>query len=514
MKTSEINLKSKQIAKNTILLYFRQILTMLISIYTSRIILDALGVVDYGVYNVVGGVVTIFAFLNSSLAQATQRFIAFGIEKETIEKQRKTFSMLLNVHILIAILIFILCETIGLWFFYNKLVIPIDRLNSAFWVMQCSIISLLISVTQVPYNATIFGHEKMNAYAYISIIEVLLKLVIVFILKFCSSDKLLLYGLLVMIVQIIIAFIYRFYCKINFQNCNYRIYWSPNMFKQIFSFTSWSVIGNFTYTLNTQGVNFLINIFFGPVYNAAKGIATAVEAAISSFVCNFLGASIPQIIKSYAIGDIEYCFNLSYKSSKFGFYIFMIIALPLISIMTPVLSIWLVEVPPHTSIFCVCSLLFIQTNSLAGTLQNISQATGKVRNFQLLHSLTLILSLPTIYICYKFKAPVDTFLYVMIIDSFISFFVQLIAVHQILNEYSILNFIKKVTIPEISAFIIPFTASIICWHIEHTILTAIISFISVLIICLLSIWGIGMTKGERTWILNIMTKKIQAYTKK
>ena len=286
MIAPNINSKSKRIAKNTLFLYFRQFLTMAVAIYTSRIVLQALGVVDYGVYNVVGGMVAMFSFLNSSLAQATQRFIAFGIEKDDIEKQKDTLSMLLNVHVLIAILLFILCETIGLWLFYNKLVIPVDRVDSAFWVMQCSILTLMVSVTQVPYNASIFGHERMNAYAYISILEVLLKLGIVILLQYYFTDKLLAYGIMLMCVQISIAMIYRLYCLHQFKNCNYRFYWSNQLFKQLFSFSSWSLIGNFAFTMNGQGMNFLINIFFGPVYNAAKGIASAVESAVTSFVTN------------------------------------------------------------------------------------------------------------------------------------------------------------------------------------------------------------------------------------
>lgn len=228
---NDVNTKSKRIAKNTFFLYFRQLLTMLVALYTSRIVLQALGVVDYGVYNVVGGMVTMFSFLNSSLAQATQRFIAYGIERDSIDEQKRTFSMLLNVHILIALLLFVLCETVGIWLFYNKLIIPDDRLTSAFWVMQCSIFTLMITVTQVPYNASIFGHEHMNAYAYISIIEVLLKLGIVIILKYYFMDKLLSYGIMVMCVQFIIAMAYRIYCLRKFKNCNYHYIGLKNYLK-------------------------------------------------------------------------------------------------------------------------------------------------------------------------------------------------------------------------------------------------------------------------------------------
>lgn len=258
---TDIAKNNKRIAKNTLFLYFRQILIMAITLYTSRLVLHALGVENYGVYNVVGGMVVMFSFLNGALAQATQRYISFGIAKDTIKQQQQTFSMLFNVHLIIAVILLILCETIGLWLFYNKLVIPHEHLNDAFWVMQCSIFTLLISVTQVPYNASIFGHERMDIYAYISILEVLLKLGIAIILSHYFSDKLLMYGIMTMMAQFIIALIYRCYCHLNFKNCVYVLYWSKKLFKELVGFTGWNLIGNIAWTLNEQGINVLINLF-------------------------------------------------------------------------------------------------------------------------------------------------------------------------------------------------------------------------------------------------------------
>lgn len=502
--------KNKRIARNTIYLYIRQFLTMGVSIYTSRIVLDALGVVDYGVYNVVGGMVAMFGFLNSSLAQATQRFIAFSIEKDSIKQQCETFSMLLNVHMLIALLLLLLCETVGLWFFYNKLIIPEERLDSAFWVMQCSIITLMTSVTQVPYNASIFGHEKMNVYAYISILEVLLKLSVVIILQHFFSDKLMAYGFMLMGVQFLIAMTYRAYCTHKFKSCNYYFSWSKSMFKQVFGFSSWSLIGNLAFTLNNQGMNFLINIFFGPVYNAAKGIATAVESAVSSFVTNFIGASIPQIIKSYASNDLDYCFRLNFKSCKFGFFLFMIVSLPLISIINPLLSLWLVDVPPYAGIFCVLSLLYIQANTMGGTLQNVAQATGKIRNFQLSNGIFKLLPLPFSYTLYKMGADACTYLYVLIAFSVMGLFVQLAAIRSILKAYPVMSFLKNVTLIELTTFAIPCMLSVWCYHIDYTgFFTPVIACISVFMACMAFIWWIGLTKGERTWMKDTICEKIK-----
>lgn len=501
---------NKRIAKNTLFLYFRQFLTMAVAIYTSRIVLKVLGVVDYGVYNVVGGMVAMFAFLNSALAQATQRYIAYGLEKDNVDKQQKTFSMLMNVHILIAIILLVLCETIGLWLFYNKLIIPAERLDAAFWVMQCSIVTLMISVTQVPYNASIFGHERMNAYAYISIFEVLLKLGVVIMLQYLFSDKLLAYGMMIMAAQFVVAMTYRVYCLREFNNCRYNLYWSRPVFKQIFNFSSWSLIGNLAYTMNGQGMNFLINIFFGPVYNAAKGIATAVEAAVSSFVTSFLGASIPQIIKSYAAGDMEYCYKLNFKSSKFGFFLFMMISLPLISVINPVLSLWLVEVPHYANIFCVLSLLYIQANTMSGTLQNVAQATGHIRNFQLSNGVLKLLPLPFVYVLYKFGAPINTYLYVLIIFSILGMFVQLFALRSIINDFPVISYLKRVTLPEIAVFIVPSLISFYCYNLHYnSLLTAAATAVGVFMLTGITVWLGGFTKHERKWIKSIVLAKIR-----
>lgn len=501
---------NKRIAKNTLFLYFRQFLTMAVAIYTSRIVLKVLGVVDYGVYNVVGGMVAMFAFLNSALAQATQRYIAYGLEKDNVDKQQKTFSMLMNVHILIAIILLVLCETIGLWLFYNKLIIPAERLDAAFWVMQCSIVTLMISVTQVPYNASIFGHERMNAYAYISIFEVLLKLGVVIMLQYLFSDKLLAYGMMIMAAQFVVAMTYRVYCLREFNNCKYNLYWSRPVFKQIFNFSSWSLIGNLAYTMNGQGMNFLINIFFGPVYNAAKGIATAVEAAVSSFVTSFLGASIPQIIKSYAAGDMEYCYKLNFKSSKFGFFLFMMISLPLISVINPVLSLWLVEVPHYANIFCVLSLLYIQANTMSGTLQNVAQATGHIRNFQLSNGVLKLLPLPFVYVLYKFGAPINTYLYVLIIFSILGMFVQLFALRSIINDFPVISYLKQVTLPEIAVFIVPSLISFYCYNLHYnSLLTAATTAVGVFMLTGITVWLGGFTKHERKWIKSIVLAKIR-----
>lgn len=499
---------NKRIAKNTLFLYFRQILIMAVSLYTSRLVLQALGVENYGVYNVVGGMVVMFSFLNGALAQATQRYISFGIAKDNIEQQRRTFSMLLNVHLIIALILLVLCETIGLWLFYNKLVIPDERMNDAFWVMQCSIFTLMISVTQVPYNASIFGHERMDIYAYISIFEALLKLSIAIILIYFFTDKLLMYGVMIMTVQFIIALTYRCYCHLKFKNCVYVLYWSKNLFKELVSFTGWNLIGNIAWTLNEQGINILINLFFGPVFNAARGVASQVSAAVTSFTTNFLGASSPQITKYYAVGDFDNCIRLCNKSTKYGFFLFMLVSLPLVSVIQPILSLWLVEVPPLTGTLCMLSLMYVQIRTMGGTLQEVAQATGKVRFFQLTQGIVSLTAMPIVYVFYKMGFPITWYLYIMIGMTVVSIITQVIAVHHIFHEYSIHVYIKDVVIPVLLAFVLPCITSLYCFRISQFNYLSIIYCFFVFCLTIASVWFIGMKKNERKWAYNVIKSKL------
>lgn len=499
---------TKRIAKNTFFMYFRMILLMGVTLYTSRVVLDCLGVVDYGVYNVVGGMVAMFVFMNTALAQASQRYVAFGIGKDSISKQQNTFSMLLNVHVLLAFVIFILCETIGLWLLYNKLVIPADRLDSAFWVMQCSIVSMVVSVTQVPYNAAIYGNEKLDVYAYISIGEAVLKLTAVTSLKYLFSDKLLAYGFLMMIVSFLIAMTYRIYCVKKFELCKFHFYWSSSLFKELVGYTSWSLIGNMAWTLNSQGMNFLINIFFGPAFNAAKGIAAQVEAAVSSFLTNFLGPSIPPIIKAYAAGEIKQMIHLSMICSKMGFLLFMCLSIPLICVINTVLGIWLVEIPPLCGMLCVLSLLYIQSNSLAGTLQNMVQATGNVRNFQLTNGLTKLTAVPIVYVLYKIGSSVEIYLYVLMSLSWIGLVIQLVIVGKLIKEFSKKEFFNKVIARELFSYIIPLSFALICMGKKFSISEAIVVCLIAEILCLTSSALIGMNANERNKIMSVVINKL------
>lgn len=311
---------NKRIAKNTLLLYIRMMLTMAVSLYTSRVVLNTLGVEDFGIYNVVGGVVAMFGFLNGAMATTTQRYITFELGRNDFKQLKKIFNISVSIHAFISIIILILAETIGLWFLYNKMTIPVERIDAALWAYQGSIISTIILIMSVPYNALIIAHEKMSTFAYISVLEAVLKLLIVYMLLIGDFDKLKLYALLMCCIQLIIRFIYGNYCKRHFPETKFQLYKDLKLFNNMLAFAGWNLWGNCASITFTQGVNILLNIFFGPIVNAARGITTQVQGAVNQFSWNFQTALNPQITKSYASGDYIYMHKLIFRSSKFTFF--------------------------------------------------------------------------------------------------------------------------------------------------------------------------------------------------
>ena len=311
----EISSNNKRIAKNTLLLYFRMLVTMAVSLYTSRVVLNILGVEDFGIYNVVGGIVAMFGFINGSMTSATQRYLTFELGQNNRAQLTKVFSTSLSIHGIISFLIIVLAETVGLWFLWNKMQIPADRMNAAFWVFQCSVAASVIMIMSVPYNAAIIAHERMSAFAYISIIEVSLKLLIVCFLRYFHTDKLILYAALIVIVQFLIRLCYSWYCNRHFNETKYRWSWDKGLFKEMTGFASWNMFGSLAAITFTQGLNLLLNMFFGPVVNAARGIAVQAQTAIGQFSSNFQTALNPQITKSYATGDMEYMHGLIFPAA-------------------------------------------------------------------------------------------------------------------------------------------------------------------------------------------------------
>lgn len=439
--------KNKRIAKNTLVLYFRMLVNMAVGLYTSRIVLTALGVDDYGIYNVIGGVVLILAFLNTTLSGATSRFLTFELGKNNLDNLKKTFSSALTIHIGIAVVILILAETIGLWFLENKLNIPGSRMFAARVVYQFSILSCMVSVTQVPYNASIISHERMDVFAYVSILDALLKLVIVYLLYFGEFDKLIAYALLLFVVTFIIALIYRFYCVRNYDECRYKFELDKKTIKPLLQFSGWDMYGNLSVVASIQGMNILLNLFFNPAVNAAAALGNQVRNAVSGFSANFLTAVQPQMVKDYAQQNFESMVRLVINSSKYSFLMSYILYFPLILENKFAMNLWLKEVPDFTVIFCQLTLIYSLIGAFVSPINMAIHATGKIKLLSLVTGSFFLITLPISYVLLRMgNSPVYPFI-VNILIYILAYFSNLMILQKNIHEFTIKLILKQVLGP-------------------------------------------------------------------
>ena len=491
---------NKRIAKNTLLLYARMLFMMAISLYTSRIVLNTLGVEDYGIYNVVGGVVAMFGFINGSMSSATQRYITFALGKENFERLQKVFSTTVQIHVLIAVIIVVLSETVGLWFMYEKMQIPTARMDAAFWVLQCSILSTAVMIVSVPYNADIIAHEKMSAFAYISILEAVLKLAIVYILLIGSFDKLILYAALLLAVQIIIRFCYTIYCNKHFKETIYKHVWDKTLFKEMTEFAGWSMFGNLSAVLFGQGLNMLLNVFFGPVVNAARAVAVQVQNAIQQFVGNFQMALNPQITKTYAKGEMNEMHKLMFRSARFSFYLLFFLSLPVLFETDFILTIWLKTVPENTVIFLRIMICTSLIYSLANPLIIANQATGRVKKYQAVCGSILLLILPVSYIVLKLGFPAYSVFIVHFVMESITQLARMIMLRPLIG-IRIREYFKYVYTPVFTVIL----CSVILPFVVYTSMNDnILRFFTICIVCVISVcsvaYKIGLSKNERIFV--------------
>ncbi len=497
-------LNNKRIAKNTLLLYFRMLFMMAVSLFTSRVVLETLGIDDYGIYNVVGGVVAMFSVFSGSLSSAISRFITFELGRGDLSRLKVVFSTSVSIQIVLAIGIMIIAEIAGVWFLNTQMNIPTERLVAANWVLQCSIITFMINLISVPYNATIIAHEKMSAYAYISILEVSLKLLVVYLLYVSSYDKLVVYALLLMLVALFIRIVYGVYCKRHFEEVHYRIIWRKDIFKEMLGFAGWNFFGNSCYMLNTQGVNMLINIYFGVAMNAARGIAVQVDGAILGFVGNFMTAVQPQITKSYASGDLPYMFKLVNKSTKFSFYIMCFLMIPVLLETDTILNLWLRNVPESSAIFLRLVLFASMANALGNVLYYAIIATGKIKRYQLVVTFLGLLVFPLTWIAYVLGAHAATTYIIFGIVYLLLNVVRLRFLKSMLN-FPVMEYVKEVIFP---ILIVGTTSVIIPLIWVHFCPPSIGRFIFVTLISVLSTSGcvylFGLTNGERSMVVNKM----------
>lgn len=506
-------LNNKQIAKNTFFLYGRMLLVMAVSLYTSRVVLNTLGIVDYGIYNVVGGVVTMFAFLNGALINTTQRYLTFEIGKGDNKKLKKVFTASIYIHAIISFLIILLAETIGLWFFYNKMVIPQERLSAAMWVYQLSIVTMVIQVMSAPYNSIIIAHEKMGIFAIISMIETSLKLLIVYLLLVFQGDKLFIYALLVAIVQLIIRFLYSRYSKKHFKETVIVRGVGKSLFIEMGKFAGWTIWGNLAATLFGTGLNLLLNVFFGPVVNAARGIAVQVEAAIAQFSTNFLLAVNPQITKLYAQNNLEDMHLLLYRSSKFACYLLLMLSLPVFLETPTILAVWLKIVPEYTVSFLRVLLCIVIIDAMSRPLMTAASATGDIKKYQAVVGGILLTIVPVSYIVLKIGgSPISVYI-VHFSICVIAFCSRLLIIRPMIH-LSIREYLKIVIIPcLLVAGLSCGTAIMIQYIFPKGMLFSIIVCVFSIVLVVLFAYTIGLSKNERIFINNRISLFIEKYIK-
>lgn len=485
------------------------LLVMGVSLYTSRVVLKVLGFEDYGLYNVVGGIVTMFTFLNGSLGAATSRYITFELGRKDYERLNKVFNIALAIHILIALIIVLLAETVGLWFFYEKMTIPKDRLNAAFWVYQISIVSCFFSLTQVPYNATIIAYENMKIYAYVGVVEVLLKLLIVYLLFISPIDKLILYAILLCVLQIGIMLFYRYYCNRHFESCRVHIYRDKGLFKEMFSYAGSDLIGNISVLAQGQGLNLLLNVFFGPTVNAARGIAYQVQGAVTQFSNNFMTAVRPQIIKLYADGRPEEMMKLVKRSSCFSFYLMWLITFPIFLESEYILRLWLGDYPEHTVTFLRLVLVLCLIQTIKTPRVTVFHATGHIQLSNVIVGSILCAAFPLAYIILKLGGSPESVFWSANATLFVSEFASIFILKKYL-DYSISDYLKDVhcrcLFVAVVSGILPFLLynRLMEPSFSRLVVTCILTTLSVGTTCLF----IGMDKQTRCGLIQMAKNKI------
>lgn len=499
---SDTSSANKRIAKNTLVLYVRMLFTMGISLFTSRVILQTLGVEDYGISSVVGGVISMFTFINAAMVSSTQRYLNFELVRGDANQLRSVFSTSLQIHALIALAIIVLSETVGLWFLNEKLVIPEARMNAAMWVYQCSILSCAVSIMSTPYNAVIVAHEKMSAFAYISILDVSLKLLVVYLLVVLPFDKLIILAILNLLVQLFIRYIYTLYCHRHFPESYFQFRFNKTLFKEMFGFAGWSFWGNLAAILYTQGLNMMLNIFFGPIVNAARGIAVQVQSAVQQFVGGFQTALNPQITKNYASNNLPQMHSLMFRSARFSFLLLFFLSLPVLMETNFILTLWLKTVPDDAVIFTQIMICISLIYTTANPCIIANQATGKVKIYQMVVGGILLLILPISYVVLKLGAPAYSVFIVHFCIESLAQFSRMYMLRKLIH-LPLWQYMKNIYIPIISTVAI---AIILPLVVRMQVSEGWLRFLAVGFTCVLSVgassYFIGFTKQERVFFLD------------
>lgn len=497
---SAISENSRRIAKNTLLLYFRMLLMMVIGLYTSRVVLDALGETDYGVYNAVGSMVMVFTFITTSVSSAISRFLAVELGRGDGSRLRKVFSAGLAVQLIFAAALVILAETLGLWFLNERMNIPLERMHAARVVFHCSLGVLVVNLLSVPFNATIIAHEKMSAFAFISILEAVLKLTVALLLYFTILDKLELYAFLSLAVALIVRLVYGLYCRRHFPESRGRLELDRSLVKEMASFSGWSFFGSSAYVFNTQGVSSLGNIVFGVAFNAARGVALWVENIVKQFVTNFLTAINPQITKSWASGDRHYCFELVSKGAKFSYLVILAFFIPFLFEAEGILDLWLVDVPADSSLFVKLTLVALMVDLFGNSVLTLMLATGDVKKYYLLTGLTSYLCLPLVWLAFKAGASAEWAYYVFI-AVYLVVLVMKFAMARARTGFPLGAFIRSVLLPCLAvtalSLVLPYILYVL---LPEGLLRIFAVCASAWLSMALSVFLLALTPGERAFV--------------
>lgn len=500
---------NRRIAKNTILLYVRTLFSQLLGLYTSRKFLEILGVEDYGIYNVVGGVISLLLFFNGSMAVATQRYLTIELGKNDLKSYNNVFSMACIIHAVLALFVLILAETVGLWFMNSYLNIPVSRMSAANMVYQASVFTVVLSILVVPYTASLTSHERLDVYAFVGMGEAILRLGVVYLLLISTYDSLVLYGFLLFVIQLISAFIYIVFCTKIFKECRFHWLWNTSLFRSMLGFTGWNLFGTLAWILKDQGNNLLLNIFGGPLINAARGVSFQVSGAVHNLVSSFSSAVNPQLTKSYAADDKDGLYKLFVTSSKMSFFLLFFISLPVIIEIPFLLDIWLVEVPEYTVLFTRIILFESVINTLSGPMITSLLATGKIKLYQIVVGGVMLINVPFSFLLLYLGFPIVTPFVVSFIVIVVSIVVRLYFCKQLLsiNRISyVKDVVKPVTLVLVFSSILPLIVSnSMDYGFLKFFTTSIISIISILI----CVYTFGLSNNERVLVKNMVLSKIK-----
>ena len=503
---------NKTIAKNTIFLYIRMMFTMVVSLYTSRVILQVLGVDDFGIYQTGGGVVGMLQFVNGALSAGSSRFLTYEMGTGNYEKLKRTFSSVLTAHILMALLIVLVAETGGLWFVYNKLVIPAERMDAAVFAYHLSILAAVFQITQVPYNASIISHEKMGIYAYVSIAEVTMKLAIVYALSIEGWDKLMLYSLLLCVVNISIVLFYNIYCTRKFEETHYKPMWDKNIMRGVLSYSGWNLFANTAIALNNQGAIILINMFFSPGVVAARAIANQVNMAANQFIQNFRTAANPQIVKRYAAGDHDGSKSLLLSSTKFSYYLMLILSLPICLVAEPLLKLWLGQVPDYSVIFLQLAIITSLFQVFDTSFYTALYAKGRIRENALISPTVGFFVFPVAYFLFRLGfSPISLAVVLLVVYAILGLIVKPILVIKIV-DYTWKD-IMKVFRPCFWVSIISAIIPVVFYIYRNTLFpNTILQFFmlsgfSILSVAL-TVWLIGIDKNTKVKLKDYIKQKL------